>query len=299
MAITQASTARRQAIQPLADSFASIPCVVAVALGGSAARGQADRYSDIELAVFWREPPQEEVRRSAITRSSADLHILFPFDEGEQVWCEDCFIGRNAANEPKSGILVEVIHYLDSHVERVIEDVLVRHETEDLKQLFLSGILDCVGLYGELQIAAWKARAGDYPRELSLAVLRRYAAIDHFWRWEMYQERGDNRFMTAHMFVEIADKLLHLWLALSRTYYNKFKWLDMVTERLTVAPLNAVTRLNQVFKVEPTEGIAVLTALIEETYDLMERDFPAIDVAFLRRIFRFRRPLWNELPPTL
>ena len=36
-----------------------------------------------------------------------------------------------------------------------------------------------------------------------------------------------------------------------------------------------------------------LRPLVEETYDLVERHVPGVDVERLRRIFRYERPLWD------
>ena len=54
-------------------------------LGGSVARGQADRYSDIELSVVWREPPTEADRAAAISAAAGDLVTLYPVEGGRVV----------------------------------------------------------------------------------------------------------------------------------------------------------------------------------------------------------------------
>ena len=37
----------------------------------------------------------------------------------------------------------------------------------------------------------------------------------------------------------------------------------------------------------------MLTALVEETHDLVEQQLPQIDVERLRQILRYERPLWE------
>ena len=57
-----ASQWRHNLAHPLAPIYAANPHVAAVLLGGSTARGHADRYSDIELGVFWHQPPTDAER---------------------------------------------------------------------------------------------------------------------------------------------------------------------------------------------------------------------------------------------
>jgi len=86
-------------------------------------------------------------------------------------------------------------------------------------------------------------------------------------------------------------------LGLNRVYYFGFKWLDVVSERLAQKPADLVSRLRQVYQLEPAEGAHKLAALVEETYDLIETQLPEIDIAWLRAVFRYRRPVWDQAPP--
>jgi len=54
-----ASQWRRKIAQNIGSVYAGNRKVAAVILGGSTARGHADRYSDIELGVFWHTPPAD------------------------------------------------------------------------------------------------------------------------------------------------------------------------------------------------------------------------------------------------
>jgi hypothetical protein len=54
-----------------------------------------------------------------------------------------------------------------------------------------------------------------------------------------------------------------------------------------------------VYQVDPAEGGRQLAAMVEETYDLVAEHLPAVDVAWFRRVFRYRRPAWEHPPPGL
>lgn len=55
--MTSNSQWRYEIAERVAQQYAQIPDVVAVMIGGSTARGHADKFSDIELGVFWKRPP--------------------------------------------------------------------------------------------------------------------------------------------------------------------------------------------------------------------------------------------------
>jgi hypothetical protein len=292
-----ASQWRYALAQQLAPIYAMNPHVAAVLVGGSTARGHADRYSDIELGVFWHQPPTESDRQKAAAQVSGDLIALYPYDPTEEVWCDDYMLGRAQPNQAKSGILVEVVHYTTDFLNRTFEAVLQQYIPDELKQNFMAGIVDGVPLYNTELVQQWKARAASYPDGLAVAIVNRYAQIDHFWRWKMWLERRANLMMLYQSYSQAQQKLLHVLLGLNRVYYFGFKWLDVVVERLRYKPDALMRRLTQVYQVEPTVGAHELTMLVEETYDLVEQHLPQVDVAWLRAVFRYQRPVWDQAPP--
>jgi hypothetical protein len=79
--------------QQLAPIYAANPHVSAVLVGGLAARDHAERYSDIELGVFWQQPPTEPDRRLAADLNNGDLIAAYPYLAEEEVWCDDFMLG--------------------------------------------------------------------------------------------------------------------------------------------------------------------------------------------------------------
>ncbi|MDQ5852318.1 MAG: hypothetical protein M3380_09655, partial [Chloroflexota bacterium] len=98
-------------------------------------------------------------------------------------------------------------------------------------------------------------------------------------------------------FSQVEQQVLHMLLGLNHVYYFGFKWIDVVTGRFRLAPPELATRLKRVYQVAPADGVQQLVALVEETYDLVERHVPQIDVAWLRQVFAYRRPTWEQPPP--
>jgi len=292
-----ASQWRYALAQQFTPIYAANPHVSAVLVGGSTARGHADRYSDIELGVFWHQPPTEHDRQIVAAEINGDLVRLYPYDPAEEVWCDDFMLGRAHPDQPQSGVLVEVAHYTTDFLQRTFDAVLQQYSPDLLSQNLIAGIIDGVPLHNAELVQQWQTHAASYPAGLAVAVVNRYAPIEHFWRWEMLLARGDNVMMLYQFFTQVQQQLLHVLLGLNRIYYFGFKWLDLVAERLPHKPDALVQRLARVYQVAPALGAQELTALVEETYDLVEQLLPQIDVARLRAIFRYRRPVWDHAPP--
>jgi hypothetical protein len=100
--------------------------------------------------------------------------------------------------------------------------------------------------------------------------------------------------MLHQSFVSVHQKLLHILLGLNCKYYSGFKWLDMVTEKLVIKPVNLTHRPKKVYLFEPAEGAKSLTTLVEETYNLIEVHLPEVDVDWLRHVFRYQHPALDQ-----
>lgn len=296
MTINQASLWRQAIARQLAHSYAANPKIAAVMLGGSSARGHADQYSDIEIGVFWHTDPSLQDRQQVIDAVGADLIYLYDYDPDEQVWCDDYMIGRDASGKVKSGILIEVCHYMVHFMESTLQKVLKEYDTRELSHNLISGVVDGIPLHGADLLNDWKARAGQYPRALAAAVVQKYGVIDHFWRWEMFLERNENLPLLYQSFSQVHQRLLHMLLGLNRVYYFGFKWIDVVAERLPIKPDDFLTRIREAYKAPPAEGARQVIALVEETFTLVEAHLPEVNVERLREIFRYRRPFWAHSP---
>jgi predicted nucleotidyltransferase len=296
-----ASAWRFELARRVAAAYVENTKVAAIIVGGSTARGRADRFSDLEIGGFWHEPPTDEERLAAASAvaeaTGGEVHRLYPYDPEEEVWEDDFFLGRAASDEPGTGLLVEMPHYTVDFIERTLADVLERYDTSDLKQNLISVMIPAIPLHGESLVESWRTRAAQYPRGLAVAMVKKHAQIDHFWRTEMYPERGNNLLLLYDKYVQVANKVLYTLLALNGMYYYGFKWVDLQVAEMRIVPDNFSARLKQVFQSEPRVATSILAQLVEETYSLVERHMPEIDVERLRRIFRYRRHPWEE-PPT-
>jgi hypothetical protein len=293
-----ASAWRVQFARYVADAYAAEPAVAAVLVGGSAARGHADQYSDVEVGVFWDAPPSEEQRQRVMGRVVADGKRAFAFDAAEEVWCEDYFIGRAESGAERSGLLVEIAGHTVEHVNRTFDQVLLEADPDPLKQNLIAGVAQGIAIKGHDLLDSWRERSRTYPDSLARAVVLRHAQIDHYWRRRMWLAR-QNRLMFDQQMCDVGQRVLHMLLAVNRIYYFGFKWQPLVLSQLACAPRDFASRFAAVGECEPDAAAEGLRQLVEETYDLVELHVPGVPVDRLRSIFRWQRPVWGDEPPPI
>ena len=287
--VVSATATRRAFAEEAARAYADDGRVAAVLLGGSAARGHADSYSDIELSVVWREPPTEADRAAAIAAAGGDLVTLYPTEGG--VWSDAWKIGRRD-DVPFTGIEVDMSHSLADTVEQVLHDVVERCDPDPEKQLTVGGILHAIPLHGTALVERWQQRAARYPDGLRLAVVRAHAQIEGLWRLDAYAAR-DNPVAGYHVLASAHEDVLHVLLGLNRVYFTGFKSLAAVVPQLQITPQDLLGRIRASYPLEAGTSKSTLTALVEDTHDLVAQQLPEIDVERLREILRYDRPLWE------
>lgn len=269
---------RRELAGRAASAYSDVPGVAAVVLGGSVSRGEADRFSDIELGVFWVEGPTELARRDAVARAGGEVQRLYPYAEDEAAWYDDWLV---------DGVVVEAVHMTTASMQRLLDSVLREHDPDPGKQVVIAGIVDGVALHGADVLAAWRDDASAYPDGLVRAVVDAHASISNFWHIEMAQAR-ENPFLAFRKIVEVHERLLRVLLAINRVYWYGFKSLDGIGRRLRIAPDDLVARIRAAYRADVDDVEADLAALVAETYDLVEEHVPGVDVDWLRRVFQHR-----------
>lgn len=287
--VSAAAALRRELAREIAGAYASHAAVAAVVLGGSAARGHADGYSDLELAVMWRDAPSEDDRAQAVAVAGGDLVSLYPLED--EVWCDAWKVGRRDG-VPFTGIEVDMTHCLVETVGRVLLDVVEKCDPDPNKQLAVGGLLHGVALHGEELVADWQERAAEYPDGLRLAVVKAHAQIEGLWRLDAFASR-ENPLAGYRVLTASHEDLLHVLLGLNRTYYPGFKSLPAVVRGLEVSPPDLLERLRAAYPLVDERSRSLTTALVEDVHDLIERHLPEIDVDRLREILRYERPVWD------
>ena len=136
----------------VAAAYSTNSHVAAAIVGGSVSRGHADRFSDIEVGVFWHQPPTDAERLASAEATGGDVQRIYPYEPEEEVWEDNLFLGHVAAGQRSTGVLVEVVHNTTEFIERMLDDVLVHYDPSEFKQNLMAAFIHAVPVYGEALI---------------------------------------------------------------------------------------------------------------------------------------------------
>jgi hypothetical protein len=290
--MNEASRWRHALAQQLAPHYSANPKVAAVSLGGSVSQSCADRFSDIDLTVFWTAPPTEKVRREIIKRARGRRGPRLPYNEEEGCWPEQFEMAE---------VTIDVRHMTVEAIERILVDVLERADPSLAKQRHLATLLSALPLSDPSVLIHWQQQAMVYPQELSVAMVRAHLGFRPAWEQEMLAERND-LLVLYDSFCAVEKHILLVLMGLNRLYYPGFRWIDRLMGQMHITPPNLSTRFKQVFgitSIDPLAGVYQLYELIEETFRLVETYLGVLDTAPAQQRFRERRRAWEHAPDGL
>lgn len=277
--MNEASRWRIEIARRLAASYAEHPKVLMVAIGGSAARGEADQWSDIDLSVTWDgEPDSAWLEQPPLAAEGTRFTWLQLAQAGPGIWLEQYFIGDLKA---------DVAHLPYSWMEAELASVHQDLDLDSDKQETLEGMTDGIVLHGEEFGTAWKARLAEYPDALREAMVRHHLQFMPPWALSRQGlDRGD--LLRYHeVLLPVLRNVLGVLGGLNRKYVvvNKVKRFDLWLERLPLKPPGAAENMRLLLRGEQFE--TAYPALIEGLLALVEQELPEVDTAGARGLFGF------------
>jgi hypothetical protein len=239
------------------------PELMAMAVGGSVSRGQADAFSDLELLCFWDIFPDIETRHALVEAIGAEL--IFPIDDDQN---EDNLILKD--------IQIDVMHNTVDYYDNMISDAWEFHLADYQTLGFLDTITYAYPLFGEDILSVWKEKTNEYPRELAINVIFDNLVKLHNGNIELYIQRDNPTEFYAQM-VAIQRKLFNILSAINKSYAGGYKWMYPELESMEIAPVNIAVRFKQMFVENKFEAVEDLYALVFETLFLVKHNFPEIE----------------------
>lgn len=239
------------------------PELMAMAVGGSVSRGQADAFSDLELLCFWDVFPDVETRHALVEAINAEL--IFPIDDDQ-----------NEDNLILNDIQVDIMHNTVDYYDNMISDAWEFHLADYQTLAFLDTVAYAYPLFGEDIINIWKEKTLEYPRELAINVIFDNLVKLHNGNIELFIERDNPTEFYAQMVV-IQRKIFNILSAINKKYAGGYKWMYPELADMEIAPLNIATRFKKMFVGNKFEAIEDLYAIVFETLYLVKHNFPEID----------------------
>ena len=272
----------------IAPAFTTNPKVEACFVFGSAALGISDQYSDLELAFIWSQLPSTEELQAAAQSVGVKGWEVEPYGEAKQAWLEQFYL---------YGMKVEAGHWARDTMENIVIDVVERYDVSQSgllfeKQTTASHLQRAVVLYGEDLIKHWQTRLSRYPEELAVAMVQKHLKFRPFDGQQILTERLEIPMLYENN-CAIVRWLLNLLFGLNHIYHPGFKWTRYFVEEMKIKPSEFFVRLERVFQSDAASGTHELRQLLEETFDLVEKHLPQVDLKQQREAFNRLYPKWK------
>jgi hypothetical protein len=266
---------RFELAQDISQELRKFTGIQAIMVGGSVARGYADEYSDLELALFWDDVPSDRTRLDIAAALGANfLHTY----NGPAL--EDNLLIH--------GFQVDFWHNTVSSEDFVIDSVLTNFSTDLGSSNFMDTIRAGIPIYGTEIIERWKARAASYPVELATRTIQQALDRIHVTHLAIVAHR-QNATLLYGLISELQQQVFLILLALNRRYFPTYKWVYPVLESLPIKPHDAAGRYQQAYTAGPAVAAADTVAILEETLDLVHEQFPSLDIESVRRRVKVTR----------
>jgi hypothetical protein len=248
----------------------------AVLLVGSAATGDADEYSDVDMLVYYDQMPADEAVAATAHELGAAGYRGTPWSDESGEADERGYSERYLLD----GVECQIGHMSIGAFEREIARLVVDHEFNEELLKIMSGLFEGLPLFGEGLVEQWRRKAA-YSEELQRTTIEKRWK---FFPWWYFQERLRARDATAWRHDVLAQStyaIVGVLAALNRLYFStfEFKRATKFISRLEVAPENLAARLDALFESDERRSTAELERLVAETQTLVAERFPDIDLA--------------------
>ena len=270
------------------QAYIAHPEAKAAMVTGSTATGQVDCYSDVEMFIYYDELPSVEeiqlARRQ--NRGSEPIRIIDGYTEG--FFGEFYFI---------DGVEFQIGNVTIAFWERDMAGVLQELDIINSPQKALSGMLNCISLYGEELIREWKRQIANYPNALATAMVEHYLNFFPIWALQEHLATRDTTLFQHQIRLEAGQNLLGVLAGLNRLYYSTFQFKRMrhFIEQMNIAPENLYTRLESLYHQEPLSAASQLKELVAETVELVELHMPEIDTSKVKQQLNRQQRNWKPV----
>jgi hypothetical protein len=257
----------------------------AVLLTGSAAGGESDVYSDLDLIAYYDALPSEQAAARAYQESGGTDFRSLGAREGKN---------RGEAFT-LHGVECQVGHVTIAAWEDDIAGVIERLEVAAPTQKAIEGLLRGLPLHGEALIQGWRARVAAYPDALARAMVEHYLRFYPLWCYEDWMATRDATVWFHQILVESAYGVLGALAGLNRRYFSpfQFKRAHAFIDQLEIAPADLAARIESLFAGDRAAAVAELERLVAETVALVEARLPAVDTSATRACLGRRQQPWR------
>ncbi|QBD74887.1 DUF4037 domain-containing protein [Ktedonosporobacter rubrisoli] len=256
---TSASRIRYAIAQSLSD-VAPLSFGQEHVLTGSAARGIADKFSDIEMMFYAETLPELSEREHWLQSVGARDIVLDQEQPGEQeVW----------ATFYIQDIWVEAGWRVINAHEQDLANIIAGNVTAHMALMLAWITTNAVPLHSRGALTRWKELLRQYPDNLPQKIID---GVNEYWtqpqgfaiRWALLKR--DEPMALANRLLADIWLLLRILFAINHEWEPDWKWLRTETQRLSIKPAHLAERINAIFSQQQSEyTIAEYLRLIRDT----------------------------------
>ena len=261
------------------DAYVENANVRAVIVTGSVARGCADEYSDVEIGVFWENPPSDEERMEAISRIGGELLMFDAYDgfkASEHIGLSGITLGQSRCS---GTLMVAPNHMTIDTVEEWIGALIDDLDTTSRNYVLAAAVDQGIPLYGHALVECWKKKVATFPLRLAVKLVQQNLWLGPWFNWVAYVQRADHLVLAQHL-VWMQQRIVDLLASLNREYVPspEYKWVERFIDELRVKPRNCSQRLRATFSTDDvSEAMRNLVQLGQEVIDLVEEHLPEVN----------------------
>ena len=261
----------RELARRVVDGAVETAPVRAALLAGSAGRGSADRFSDIDLLLYVDVVPPLEVL-DRVRMGVGGVDPLRRYEPTEYAIGEE--FSLDGVRTEVSFTTVERIEWQLAQLLDDLADVVSPH------QKFLSGIADGLPLYGHELIEGWQARIRAYPDALRRAMIEGHWDFFPLWYYSEAMAARDAELWRLDVLVTGAFHLLGVLAGLNRVYFTRFELKQMreLVAKMPLKPASLAERIERLFRLSPDEAAREFAALVEETRKIVHASLPDLEL---------------------
>jgi predicted nucleotidyltransferase len=272
----------------IAKTYTAHPQAKAAMVTGSVAEGICDRYSDIDMSIYYDKLPSKEELEATRLQNQGSERIWTLGNTTEGAFGEAYYV---------SGIECQIGHTAIAIWEKDMAVVLEQYDVTSWVQKAITGITICIPLYGEEYIQKWKDKAANYPEALARATVEKYLQFFSIWGLPTdYFITRDATLFKYQVLVETVQNILGVLAGLNRLYYStlQFKHMSTFIEKMDIVTKNLSNRIENLFHAELLTTATQLKEIVQELIHLVELHMPQIDTSQVRQQLDRRKKAWQN-----
>jgi hypothetical protein len=237
-------------------------------LTGSASRGVADKYSDIEMMFYVDALPAQEDRETWLRFAGASDIVFDTESPGDsEVWA--AFYISDISVEAGWRVITE--HEKD--IDAIVAGKVVAHGLLTLAWIMTHAVsLRSIG-----HLPRWQQKLSHYPEMLPPKIID---SINEYWivpqgfaiRWALLAREEPMAF--THRLLGEMQFVLRILFAINHQWEPDWKWLRSEVQSLTIKPERLIERIHDIFTMAQNEQtVAQVLMLIRDTLKLVPAQY--------------------------